>query len=170
LNPNSAQIASIRSFVSAMSGQWTNTDDAIRVAMQADQVSNPISQGTVPQVFTAASVLASGDISNASIAKLLGLPSFSDHVIPLLNTVGKQSADIQNLNQWAAAYFLGGALQQAEFDSLAAPTPGTSEGAPTGLFNVTIEDPSWTSTVGFDVANLGRPVDDYDIEVARFSS
>lgn len=167
MNPTPGQVSAIKGFVAALAGGWANADAQIRASMQSTPVANPVARATVPATFTATSVF--GSVSAASVAKLVTLPSFNSDVIPLLNIAAKTSANITDLNTWAACYFKAGALTQAEFDSLAAPTAGTTTGAATGLFNQTQPDPSWPAQVPWDVANLGRPADDFDLETARHS-
>ena len=168
MNPSPAAITLIDTYVIGLSGGWAgNTDAQILTAINAPSIANPASQGTVPASFTADSILLSGAISTASVAKLLALPSYDSTVIPLLNLSVKTGADITNLNGWAKAYFMAGALQQSEFDALAAPCPGTTAGAATGLFNQTQPDPSYQSQLSWAQVNLGRPADENDIAAAR---
>lgn len=161
MNPSPAQVASIKGFVAGLAGGWGNTDAQIRAAMAATTVANPTPQATVGKPYTASTVLGSGQISAASVGKLLTLPSFDASVIPLLNLPAKAAADTASLAAWAGAYLEGGTITQAEHDYLAAPT--------TGVFNLTEPDPSWTASVPWDVGTLGRPVDDFDLETARHS-
>jgi hypothetical protein len=135
--------------------------------MSADLVTNPVAQTQVSVAYSAPSIIAGGEISKASLQVLMTYPSFSDYVIPLLNQSTKSTEDIEVLNAWAITYFSSGGLTQAEFDFLAAPTAGTTSGAPTGLVNQTVADPSWTSTVPWDIGTLGRSADAFDIEAAR---
>jgi hypothetical protein len=167
MNPNPDQIRLIQAFVANMSGGWANDDAAIRASMAADLSDNPTPQPQVPVTFTATTVFGSGIISPGSVAKLVTLPSFSTDVIPFLNAPDKTPDVIRNLNTWAGTYFMAGALNQSEFDYLSAPAPGTTAGAPVGVFNQTQPDPGWKAQIPWDLASLGRYVDDFDIETAR---
>jgi hypothetical protein len=171
LNPSPAAIALIDTYVTGLSGGWAgNTDSQILAAINAPVTANRTAQGTVPATFTADSILSSGVISAASVAKLLALPSYDSTVIPLLNQATKSATDVTNLNGWATAYFMAGALQQSEFDALAAPAPHTTAGVATGLFNQTVADPTYQSQLSWAQVNLGRPADENDIATVRASS
>lgn len=97
-------------------------------------VANP-DPATRPATFNSFTVV--GLISGASVARVLALPSFEATVRPLLNKQPKSAEDAANLCYWAAGLAKAGFLDQAEFDALAAPFPGTTPDAPVGLFNAT---------------------------------
>lgn len=108
-------------------------------------VANPAPRPGVPVAITRAAAIAL--ISGVSLSKVLARPA-AEALLGLLDlpdpkgpaTVGRLVAD-------AAALFKAGDLQQAEYDALAAPAPGTGAGAATGLYNQTEPDPSWPATV-----------------------
>jgi hypothetical protein len=108
-------------------------------------VANPAPQGQVPIPFNSDDAAAL--IGTSDLAKILALPGFDSTIRPLLEKDPKTSLDITALNRWAAGLFKAGDLTQGEFDALAAPTPGTTAGAATGLFNRAEADPSWQADV-----------------------
>lgn len=149
MNPTPGQIQTIKSFVAALPGVWSNSDAQIRAAMAATKVANPLPQATVPKPYTANQLL--GALSATSIANLAAFPAIHD----LFSDIVAQ----RGANVLAAAALLAaaGKITSAEESAIAAAVTATEP------------DPSWTSTVPWDAANLGRLADDFDIEAARHS-
>ena len=160
-NPTPAAVDWIRSHVT----DWTPTDQELADGLNGDMVPNPTPQPTVPTPFLARDCMSL--LSSASVADILGIPSFDSSIRPLLNIINKSQEDISNLNDWAGALFKGGKLTQTEYDALAAPAPGTTAGAQVGLFNRTGPDPDWPATLPRPVVELGRTLDADDIQAAR---
>lgn len=165
-NPTPAAVAALKAQVPTLPGGWSGSDIAIAAALNGTLVANPTPQPTVPKPFDASAVMIA--VSPATLKALLGLPSFEATIRPLLeHPEPKDAATITALNRWAAGLSRAGMLSQAEFDALAAPAPGTTAGAPVGIFNQTQPDPGWTAQVGWGVAMLGRPVDPADVAASR---
>lgn len=166
MNPTSGAVAAIRGYVASMSGGWSNDDAAIVAAMNAPATANPAPRGVVPGGFQAVNVGAL--VSSGTLAAILHVPAFEMTIRPLLDGADpKPSGTIARLNEWAAQLAKAGLIQQAEFDALAAPTPGTSPGVPVGLFNVVVPDPSWAPQISWSTANLGRAADASDVVISR---
>lgn len=147
MNPSSDQIASIKTYVAAMTGAWTNTDDQIRASMQADLVANPVAQATVAKPFTLTSLL--GALSSASQANLNSVPGQQQLILDI------RANDIAACEGWIEFLAATAKITTAEAGSLQA------------IVTATELDPSWQAKVGWDVATLGRAVDVFDIERAR---
>jgi hypothetical protein len=149
VNPTPGQIQSIKSFVAGLAGVWSNSDAQIRAAMAATKVANPLPQATVPKPYTATQLL--GLLSAASIANLAAFPAIHD----LFSDISAQNS--ANVEAASALLAAAGKITSAEQSAIVAAVTATEP------------DPSWTSTVAWDVANLGRVADDFDLEAARFS-
>ena len=151
MNPTPGQIASIKSFVASLAGVWSNTDAQIRAAMATAVEANPVAQPTVPKPFTYDDVIAAVSTANQiNIATLAStIPTFLEDI---------DDRNIPRLSRWGKILKARNLLTAADLSAL-----GT-------LVNTTWPDPSWPAQVGWDVAHLGRPADDYDIEAARTSA
>jgi hypothetical protein len=149
VNPTPGQVQSIRQFVAGLSGVWSNSDAAIRAAMAAAKVANPTPRATVPTPYTAAGLLAL--LSAGSLANLYAFPAIHD----LFGDI--QAQDSANVLSAVALLHGAGKVTDAEAAALQAAVTATEP------------DPAWTAQVAWDIANLGRTADDFDIESARHS-
>jgi hypothetical protein len=147
VNPTPDQVLKIKSFVAALPGGWSNGDAAIRAAMAASTVANPTQRATVAKPFALAALL--GALSGASQANLNSVPGQAQLIQDI------RANDAASCLNWVA--FLSGTakITAQEAAALAA------------IVQATEPDPAWTSTLPWDVANLGRPCDDFDLEAAR---
>lgn len=150
MNPTPGQITSIKQFVLALAGSWSSTDAQIRAAMASTAVANPITSApTIAKPYTAAGLL--GLLSQASIANLYAFPAIHD----LFADITAQNT--ANVAAAASLLAAAGKITSSEASALGAAVTATEP------------DPSWTSTLHWDVANLGRVADDFDVEAARHS-
>ncbi len=149
MNPTPGQIAAIRAYVAGLSGAWNNTDAQIRAAIAASSVANPVQQATVPKPYTATGLL--GVLSTQSQGNLVVFPAIHDLLVDI------QTQDSANVLAAVSLLAATGKITSAEATAIQSAVTATEP------------DPSWTSTVTWDLANLGRPIDDFDIEAARHS-
>jgi hypothetical protein len=151
MNPTPDQVAKIEAFVATLPGQWSNADPQIRAAMQAQTQPNPVATApAVPKPFDVDDLTAALGVGNTSVDTLATtIPSFLDDV---------DNRRLASLRRWGRLLRRLGKVTATEATALAA------------IVNATVPDPSWTATVTWDVANLGRPADDHDIEAARVSA
>lgn len=152
MNPNPQQRQAIRDFAAALAGGWSNTDPQIRAAMTTTLVANPVT--TAPQVpkpydvddlIAAVATANQVNVSNLAVT----MPTF---------LVDVDNRDLARLRRWARLLKALGKLTAADVTALGAVVVATQA------------DPTWTATVPWDVANLGRVADDFDIEAARSSA
>lgn len=150
MNPTPPQVAAIRAFVAAMAGGWTNADAQVRAAMAATLVANPVTAAPiVPRPFDVDDLIgaATTTTSKQALANLATtIPSF------LADVDGR---NLPGLRRWARLLITLGKITQAEATAMAA------------VITTTQADPGWAATIPWDVANLGRTADDFDIETAR---
>ncbi len=146
MNPNPTQIAAIRGYVAALPGGWANTDAQIRAAIAATSLANPAPRGTVQRPFTAADILNACSSPNRS--------ALGPYLIGAGSLIVAQ--DGAHLAGGISGLFLLGTINASDAEAMSA------------VVTATQPDPAWPATVTWDVATLGRPIDDYDLETARY--
>lgn len=149
MNPNPNQVAAIRQFVASLPGGWANPDAQIRAAMASTLVANPVTVAPqVPKPFDVddlmAVVVAANQASLATLATTM--PNFLQDI---------DARNLPNLRRWARLLLKLAKITAADATAMQA------------VVNATQADPSWSAQVPWDVANLGRPADESDIEVSR---
>jgi hypothetical protein len=150
VNPSPGQVRSIQQFVGGMVGVWSNTDAQIRAAMAATLVNNPVATApTVPRPFSVAQLL--GALSAASEANLNTVPGMAQLIQDI------RAGDIPNCLEWIKYLADTSKITAAEATALQ------------GIVSATQPDPTWAAQIPWDVANLGRAADDFDVEAARHS-
>lgn len=150
MNPNPVQVQAIKSFVAGLSGGFAgNTDAQIRAAMVTTLVNNPVASApTVRKPFIVDDLVAA--VAAANQANVINLAT---SMLRFLEDVDAQ--DVSRLQRWGRLLKSRGLIAAADLTALAA------------VVNATQSDPSWAATIAWDLANLGRIADDYDIEAAR---
>lgn len=149
MNPTPDQVASIRAFVAAMPGGWSNTDAQVRAAMAATLVANPVAAAPqVPRPFDVDDLIAAVGASNRPNVATLAttMPDFLRDL---------DARDLIRLRRWARLLIQLTKITQAEASAMG------------GVLTATQADPTWSATVPWDVVHLERTADDYDIEAAR---
>lgn len=149
MNPTPGQVANIKNYVAGLAGGWANTDAQIRSAIAASSVANPKPQATVPKPYTADQLL--GLLSAASVANLEAFPAIHDLFADI------ESQDSAAVGKAVSLLSAAGKITSAEASAINSAIAATEP------------DPAWTATVTWDVATLGRPIDDFDLETARHS-
>ena len=148
MNPSHAAIAWIQAQVAAMSGAWAgNTNAQIVAALNTPSIANPVPQGKVPVPYTAAGLL--GLLSPGSITNLASFPAIHD----LFADIEAQSTVA--IGDAVALLAAAGKITTAEATAVNAALAATEP------------DPTWQSQISLAQANLGRPVDLFDVEAAR---
>jgi hypothetical protein len=152
VNPTPQQIQAIKAFVGSLAGGFTaNTGVQIRAAMTSTLVPNPITAAPiVHKPFTYDDMVGLAAIDATAKANIAALAA---RIGRFLEDVDVQ--DLPRLQRWGRIL-----LHQSQVTAAQATALNT-------LINATQPDPSWTATVPWDVANLGRVADDGDIEAAR---
>lgn len=150
MNPTPQQIQAIKTFVAGLAGQWSKTDAEIRAAMQTTLVNNPLTTvPVIPKPFKPADVLgALSDASKTNLKAFTGLGSLLDDI---------HAQNIERCQVWAGFLAQTGIITAAERTAVLA------------VVNATRNDPTWSVQVSWDIATLGRPADDFDIEAGRAS-
>lgn len=150
MNPTPQQIQAIKTFVGGLPGTWAKTDTQIRAAMQTTLVNNPVTAAPVlPKPFKPADILGVlSDPSKTNLKTFTGLGSLLADI---------QDQDIERCQVWAGFLAQTGIITTAERTAIL------------GVVNATRNDPTWSVQVPWDIANLGRPADDLDIEAGRTS-
>lgn len=142
-SPSPDAVAKIRSEVT----DWTPSDAAIAAGLNRPSIANPTPQPVVPTPFTTSQVF--GAVAPSSLAKLNSiafLPDIRDKIA---------ANDRPACGLYAGLLMAGGVITQPDYGAIMA------------LFNATGPDPSWPAQISWAVANLGRPVDAYDIAASR---
>lgn len=147
MNPNPTQVAAIKAYVTGLAGGWSNTDAQIRASIAADLVANPVPRGTVAAPFTAAEL-----VNACSAGNRAALGPYLIGAGPLI-----VAQDGVHLAAGIAALALVGTISAADATAMQAVATATEP------------DPSWAAQVTWDVAALGRPIDDHDLETARYA-
>lgn len=130
-------------------GGWAHSDAEIRAAMASTLVANPVT--TAPQVAKAYAV--DDLVAAVSSANQANVASLATTMPDFLRDVDNQ--DRSRLQRWGRLLKALGKLTAADMNALAA------------VVNATQADPTWAAQIPWDVANLGRVADDFDIEAAR---
>lgn len=148
MNPSPVAIALINTYVTGLPGGWAgNTDAQVVAAANLASVANPVPQGTIFTPFTLASLAASISASSRS-----NLKSFAalDSLIADIN-----ANNIANCLAWWTVLAGMAVITSAEATALTATVQATEL------------NPAWPAQVGWAQANLGRPMDIYDSQIAR---
>jgi hypothetical protein len=152
VNPTPQQIQAIKAFVGGLAGGFAaNTGVQIRAAMTSTLVPNPITAAPqVPKPFTYDDLVSAAGIDATA----------KTNIATLAATIGRflediDAQDVNRLQRWGRILLHQGKITAAQATAM------------NGVVAAKIGDPNWSATVPWDVANLGRVADDFDIEAAR---
>lgn len=147
MNPSPAAITWIQTQVGAMAGTWTNTNAQIVTTINGTLAANPTPQATVPKPYSVQSVMAA--LSTTSQKNVAGYVSLA----AVLASVNE--GDSVGVMTWANV-----------LESLGLITT-TDVTAVEGVVTATQPDPTWQAELPISVINLGRLIDQYDVQAAR---
>lgn len=147
MNPSPAAVAWIQGQVGAMSGAWTNTNAQIVTTLNTTLAANPTPQATVPKPYTVQTVM--GALAASSQKNVAGYVSLS----AVLDSVN--AGDTPGVLTWASVLEMLGLITSTDVSAVQS------------LVTATELDPTWQSQLPISVINLGRLVDQYDVQAAR---
>jgi hypothetical protein len=148
VRPTPAARAWIDTYAAGLAGGFASNDDAsIVAAANAETISNPSPQGTVPAGYTPQSLLAL--LSAASAANVEGFPGLQGLFDAIVSGNGPGIVAALALLQ------AGGKVQASEVSAIEA------------AIAATVPDPAWPAKIGAARAALGRPLDLDDVSETR---
>lgn len=128
---------------------WSKGDAEILASLNASAVANPVAVAPrVPRPFTINDLITALN-DPAAVAAVGSFPSFPS----VLDSV--KANDRPACSLWITLFAAAGKISQSQSASLKA------------VLDDTLPDPSWSATIGYARASIGRDVDLGDIASAR---